>query len=134
MSESCFDCKKHQIWSKNYFFALCQNQEWGHKQFYFQMWKYFCRHLHSSLISMFKSHCWIGKSALPHFQRLDKPEKWWTDEHSSLFCLKEECLMPLTPDKWTWWTEWLSSRLLPPGPWSQCRKQTERAIITFEKL
>ncbi len=24
-----FIVKKHQIWSKNCFFALCQNQEWG---------------------------------------------------------------------------------------------------------
>jgi hypothetical protein len=34
---------------------LCIKTKSGaHKQltFYFQMWKYFCRHLHSSLISM----------------------------------------------------------------------------------
>jgi hypothetical protein len=36
---------------------LCIKTKSGaHKQltFYFQMWKYFCRHLHSSLISMVK--------------------------------------------------------------------------------
>ncbi len=39
---------------KNCFFALYQTKSGAHKQltFYFQMWKYFCRHLHSSLISM----------------------------------------------------------------------------------
>jgi hypothetical protein len=38
---------------------LCVKSKSGaHKQltFYFQMWKYFCRHLHSSLISMDITH------------------------------------------------------------------------------
>jgi hypothetical protein len=29
LSEFCFYCKKHKIWSRNCFFALCQNQEWS---------------------------------------------------------------------------------------------------------
>jgi hypothetical protein len=42
---------------------LCVKTKSGaHKQltFYFQMWKYFCRHLHSSLISMLSTAAQIS--------------------------------------------------------------------------
>ncbi len=55
MSESCFNCKKNAKFDQKTVSLLCVKSESGaHKQltFYFQMWKYFCRHLHSSLISM----------------------------------------------------------------------------------
>jgi hypothetical protein len=46
--------KKHQIWSKTVSLLCVKTKSMAHKQltFYFQMWKYFCRHLHPSLISM----------------------------------------------------------------------------------
>ncbi len=55
MSESCFNCKKTPNFIKKTVSLLCvKTKSWAHKQltFYFQMRKYFCRHLHSSLISM----------------------------------------------------------------------------------
>jgi len=55
LSESCFNCKKTPNLIKKTVSLLCVKTKNGvHKQltFYFQMRKYFCRHLHSSLISM----------------------------------------------------------------------------------
>ncbi len=53
MSECCFNCKKTTKFNQKTVSLLCVKTKSGaHKQltFYFQMWKYFCRHLHSSLI------------------------------------------------------------------------------------
>jgi hypothetical protein len=47
--------KKNTKFDQKLFSLLCVKTKSGaHKQltFYFQLWKYFCRHLHSSLISM----------------------------------------------------------------------------------
>jgi len=55
LSESRFNCKKNTKFDQKTVSLLCVKTKSGaHKQltFYFQMWKYFCRHLHSSLISM----------------------------------------------------------------------------------
>jgi hypothetical protein len=59
LSESCFNCKKTPNLIKKTVSLLCVKTKSGaHKKltFYFQMWKYFCSHLHSSLISMKKSY------------------------------------------------------------------------------
>ncbi len=61
MSESCFNCKNTKF-DQNTVSLLCAKTKSGaHKQltFYFLIRKYFCRHLHSSLISM-----------LQHFRKL----------------------------------------------------------------
>jgi len=57
---------------------LCVKTKSGaHKQltFYFQMWKYFCRHLHSSLISM----VWTYSS----FNQSSKSGERWQEEKYS---------------------------------------------------
>jgi hypothetical protein len=54
LSESCFNCKNAKFDQKTVSLLCVKSKSVAHKQltFYFQMWKYFCRHLHSSLISM----------------------------------------------------------------------------------
>ncbi len=55
MSESCFNCKRNTKFDQKTVSLLCVKTKSGaHEQltFYFQIWKYFCRHLNSSLISM----------------------------------------------------------------------------------
>ena len=56
---------------------LCIKTKSGaHKQltFYFQIWKYFCRHLHSSLISMASTDCPFGQMFFG--EETGRPKNW----------------------------------------------------------
>ncbi len=74
MSESCFNCKKTKFDQKAVSFLCVKTKSGAHKQltFYFQMCKYFCRHRHSSLISMHKTLELKTKPVLPPDFLLEK--------------------------------------------------------------
>ncbi len=89
MSESCFNCKKIPTLIKKTVSLLCVKTKIGaHKQltFYFQMRKYFCRHLHSSLL--YGKRFYSAEPRMNVAKRLFHFLKWTKDIFSSHLQIK----------------------------------------------